>query len=116
MHFPLDRFFSLDYIAPSDSGIVIRPAAGIITPEDTAESIDAPVGIHRDIKEALFYSPWPALPARSARDGATPEAASGRGDAHGEAFFFFRVRIPLLRGMRQVKIFARRKMLVNFWR
>jgi hypothetical protein len=52
-----------------------------------------PVEIQRDIKEALFYSPWPALPARSARDGVTPEAASGRGDAHREAFSFFGCRI-----------------------
>jgi hypothetical protein len=57
VHFPLDIIFALDYIAPSDSGIVIRQAAGTITPEITAKSIDAPVGIHRDIEEALFYSP-----------------------------------------------------------
>jgi hypothetical protein len=48
-----------------------------------------PVEIQRDIEEALFYSPWPSLPARSARDSVTPEAASGRGDTHREAFSFF---------------------------
>jgi len=48
-----------------------------------------PVGILRYIEEALFYSPWPALPALSARDSVTPKPASGRGDAHREAFSFF---------------------------
>jgi hypothetical protein len=41
VHFPLDIIFALDYIAPSDSGIVIRQAAGDITPRNAATSIDA---------------------------------------------------------------------------
>jgi hypothetical protein len=52
VHFPLDRFFSLDYIAPSDSGIVIRPAGGPLTPGTPPSRLTQPVGLHRDI-EAL---------------------------------------------------------------
>jgi hypothetical protein len=47
-----------------------------------------PVGFQRDIEEALFYSPWPALPALPARIRIMPEAASGRGNVQGRFFSF----------------------------
>jgi hypothetical protein len=104
MHFPLDRFFSLDYIAPSDSGIVIRQAAGNITPVITAKSIDA---TRRDSKRHRGGSLLLPVAVAPSAVGEGQRKAGGRkrpGRYAQGGFFFFRVRIPLLRETRQVKI------------
>ena len=62
---------------------------GPLTPGTPQRRLTQPVGLHRDIEEALFHSPSLTLPALPARDRVTPEAASGPGDAHREAFSFF---------------------------
>jgi hypothetical protein len=87
--FPLDRFFSVDYIAASDSGdgnaTNGRPAH-LGKPKRRVTHL---AGFHRDIEEAPFHP----CRRRSQPVGETSrKIASAQvacGDAHGKAFLFF---------------------------
>jgi len=102
MHFPLDIIFALDYIAPSDSGIVIRQAVGNFTPVITAKSIDATRWDSKRHQGGSLLLPVAGAPSAVGEGRRNARGRKRPGRCAQGGFFFFRVRIPLLRGTRQV--------------